>query len=131
MTIQKEKTVTLLCSAMGATLQFIRIVMACHTSQRDNGYAGNVLCRPRTQWYLSRLRPVALYLITNFQSCALCPNEGGAFKQTLDGVWVHLLCAIWVPETRVMNEVFMEPVAGLERISKGRWKLVSTSNHRR
>ncbi|KAH8102212.1 PHD-zinc-finger like domain-containing protein [Cristinia sonorae] len=56
-------------------------------------------------------------------SCILCPNEGGAFKQTVQGEWVHLLCAIWVPETRVANEVFMEPVTGVERISKQRWKL--------
>ncbi|KAL0954129.1 hypothetical protein HGRIS_005271 [Hohenbuehelia grisea] len=56
-------------------------------------------------------------------SCTLCPNEGGAFKQTVHGDWVHLLCAIWVPETRVANEVFMEPVTGVERISKQRWKL--------
>ncbi|KAF9454408.1 hypothetical protein P691DRAFT_770607 [Macrolepiota fuliginosa MF-IS2] len=55
--------------------------------------------------------------------CILCPNEGGAFKQTTNGDWVHLLCAIWVPETRVVNEVFMEPVSGVERISKQRWKL--------
>lgn len=59
------------------------------------------------------------------QSCILCPNEGGAFKQTVQGEWVHLLCAIWVPETRVANEVFMEPVTGVDRISKQRWKLVS------
>ncbi|PPQ79825.1 LOW QUALITY PROTEIN: hypothetical protein CVT25_002979 [Psilocybe cyanescens] len=57
--------------------------------------------------------------------CYLCPNEGGAFKQTTHGEWVHLLCAIWIPETRVANEVFMEPVTGVERISKQRWKLVS------
>ncbi|KAH9945753.1 PHD-zinc-finger like domain-containing protein [Amylocystis lapponica] len=56
-------------------------------------------------------------------SCILCPNEGGAFKQTVHGDWVHLLCAIWVPETRVANEVFMEPITGIERISKQRWKL--------
>ncbi|KAF8880213.1 hypothetical protein CPB84DRAFT_1792691 [Gymnopilus junonius] len=56
-------------------------------------------------------------------SCFLCPNEGGAFKQTTHGEWVHLLCAIWIPETRVANEVFMEPVTGVERISKQRWKL--------
>lgn len=54
----------------------------------------------------------------------LCPNEGGAFKQTVHGEWIHLLCAIWVPETRVANDVFMEPVTGVERISKQRWKLV-------
>ncbi|GJE93817.1 bromodomain and PHD finger-containing protein [Phanerochaete sordida] len=56
-------------------------------------------------------------------SCILCPNEGGAFKQTVHGEWVHLLCAIWVPETRVANDVFMEPVTGVERIPKQRWKL--------
>jgi hypothetical protein len=60
----------------------------------------------------------------DFQSCILCPNEGGAFKQTITGEWVHLLCAIWVPETRVANEVFMEPITGVDRISKQRWKLV-------
>ena len=41
---------------------------------------------------------------------------------------MHLLCAIWVPETRVANEVFMEPVTGVERISKQRWKLVRSSS---
>ncbi|TDL26735.1 hypothetical protein BD410DRAFT_783848 [Rickenella mellea] len=56
-------------------------------------------------------------------SCILCPNEGGAFKQTVHGEWAHLLCAIWVPETRVANEVFMEPITGEERINKQRWKL--------
>ncbi|KAL6297851.1 PHD-zinc-finger like domain-containing protein [Sparassis latifolia] len=56
-------------------------------------------------------------------SCILCPNEGGAFKQTVHGDWVHLLCAIWVPETRVANDVFMEPITGVDRISKQRWRL--------
>ncbi|KAF5369076.1 hypothetical protein D9758_003051 [Tetrapyrgos nigripes] len=56
-------------------------------------------------------------------SCILCPNEGGAFKQTVTGEWVHLLCAIWVPETSVANSVVMEPVTGVEKISKQRWKL--------
>lgn len=59
------------------------------------------------------------------KNCDLCPNEGGAFKQTVNGEWVHLLCAIWIPETRVANDVFMEPITGVERISKQRWKLVS------
>ncbi|KII86055.1 hypothetical protein PLICRDRAFT_44511 [Plicaturopsis crispa FD-325 SS-3] len=56
-------------------------------------------------------------------SCILCPQEGGAFKQTTSGDWIHLLCAIWVPETGVANEVFMEPITGIELISKQRWKL--------
>ncbi|KAI0924329.1 hypothetical protein AcW1_006473 [Taiwanofungus camphoratus] len=56
-------------------------------------------------------------------SCILCPNEGGAFKQTVHGEWVHLLCAIWIPETHVANDVFMEPITGVDKISKQRWKL--------
>ncbi|KAI0339583.1 hypothetical protein BDW22DRAFT_1454969 [Trametopsis cervina] len=56
-------------------------------------------------------------------SCILCPNEGGAFKQTVQGDWVHLLCAIWVPEVTVANDVFMEPVTGIEGVLKARWKL--------
>ena len=61
------------------------------------------------------------------QSCIFCPNEGGAFKQTTLGDWAHLLCAIWIPETRVANEVFMEPITGSDKIPKQRWKLVSMS----
>ncbi|KAJ8483195.1 hypothetical protein ONZ51_g4868 [Trametes cubensis] len=56
-------------------------------------------------------------------SCVLCPNEGGAFKQTFSGEWVHLLCAIWVPETGVANEVFMEPITGVDQVPKPRWRL--------
>lgn len=64
-------------------------------------------------------------MLTNeHQSCILCPNEGGAFKQTTNGEWAHLLCAIWVPETRVANDTLMEPITGVDRINKQRWKLV-------
>jgi NuA3 HAT complex component NTO1 len=54
----------------------------------------------------------------------LCPNEGGAFKQTSSGKWAHLLCAIWIPEVTVQNQVFMEPIEHIENIQKSRWKLV-------
>jgi NuA3 HAT complex component NTO1 len=59
------------------------------------------------------------------ESCLLCPNEGGAFKQTTTGHWAHLLCAIWIPELSVGNAIYMEPVEGVETIPKNRWKLVS------
>jgi hypothetical protein len=66
-------------------------------------------------------------LLTRAQSCALCPVEAGAFKQTTHGGWAHLLCAIFVPEVGVSNTVYMEPVDGIECIPKSRWKLVSRS----
>lgn len=56
-------------------------------------------------------------------SCVLCPNEGGAFKQTTNGKWAHLLCAMWIPETGVSNPVYMEPIDSIERIPRARWKL--------
>ncbi|KAG6895629.1 hypothetical protein C0992_000303 [Termitomyces sp. T32_za158] len=83
---------------------FDLIAMASRIFLRASGFAVNAQSHQKTQ--------------------SLCPNEGGAFKQTVSGEWVHLLCAIWVPETRVANEVFMEPVTGIDKISKQRWKLV-------
>lgn len=56
-------------------------------------------------------------------SCVLCPNEGGALKQTATGRWAHLMCAMWIPETSVGNAVFMEPIDGIEHIPKARWRL--------
>ncbi|PWN18131.1 hypothetical protein BCV69DRAFT_253233, partial [Microstroma glucosiphilum] len=56
-------------------------------------------------------------------SCILCPSEGGAFKQTTQGKWAHLLCGLWIPETSVSNQVYMEPIDSVEKIPKARWKL--------
>lgn len=72
---------------------------------------GQWLCRKCT---VSPDRPV---------SCVLCPNEGGAFKQTTQGTWAHLLCAMWIPETGVGNAVYMEPIDGISAIPKARWRL--------
>lgn len=72
---------------------------------------GQWLCRKCT---VSPDRPV---------SCVLCPHEGGAFKQTTEGAWAHLLCAMWIPETGVSNPVYMEPIDGVPTIPKARWRL--------
>ena len=76
---------------------------------------------------LSSVHPssVNFYSYIARQSCLLCPAEGGAFKQTTNGLWAHLICAIWVPETGVSNTIYMEPIDGIELIPKSRWKLVS------
>ncbi|XP_074264191.1 histone-lysine N-methyltransferase ATX2-like [Silene latifolia] len=61
--------------------------------------------------------------------CRLCPVIGGAMKPTTDGHWAHLACAIWIPETCLSDVKRMEPIDGLRRINKDRWKLICSICH--
>ncbi|KAJ2539526.1 hypothetical protein EV175_006333, partial [Coemansia sp. RSA 1933] len=56
-------------------------------------------------------------------TCLLCPQRGGAFKKTTTNKWVHLLCALWIPEVDITNMAYMEPIDGVARIPRSRWKL--------
>jgi hypothetical protein len=42
------------------------------------------------------------------KTCCLCPSSDGAMKQTTDGSWAHISCAVFVPEVGT----FMPPVFG-------------------
>ncbi|MBN3296457.1 KDM4B demethylase, partial [Amia calva] len=42
--------------------------------------------------------------------CCLCNLRGGALQMTTDGRWVHVICAIAVPEARFINPVERNPV---------------------
>ncbi|XP_062326321.1 protein Jade-1 isoform X3 [Osmerus eperlanus] len=57
--------------------------------------------------------------------CQLCPREGGAMKPTRSGTkWVHVSCALWIPEVSIGNPEKMEPITNISQIPSSRWALL-------
>lgn len=82
----------------------------CRTSPRVSGSAASAPSRPTSpSCVLPTHRPSAELTLPS-QICVLCPNSYGAFKQTTNAQWAHLLCAIWIPDTGVSNTVYMEQI---------------------
>ncbi|XP_072313805.1 protein Jade-1 [Eucyclogobius newberryi] len=57
--------------------------------------------------------------------CQLCPKNGGAMKPTRSGTkWVHVSCALWIPEVSIGNPEKMEPITNVSHIPSNRWSLI-------
>ncbi|KAI4897031.1 hypothetical protein NFI96_014392, partial [Prochilodus magdalenae] len=57
--------------------------------------------------------------------CHLCPKKGGAMKPTRSGSkWVHVSCALWIPEVSIGNPEKMEPITSVSQIPNNRWALI-------
>uniref|UniRef100_A0A3P8W3L9 Protein Jade-1 n=1 Tax=Cynoglossus semilaevis TaxID=244447 RepID=A0A3P8W3L9_CYNSE len=57
--------------------------------------------------------------------CQLCPKKGGAMKPTRSGTkWVHVSCALWIPEVSIANPEKMEPITNVSHIPSNRWALI-------
>jgi hypothetical protein len=56
--------------------------------------------------------------------CCVCPNEDDkAFKKTAEGTWIHLNCALWIPET-IFAQPLCSPVRDVACIDPRRFNLV-------
>lgn len=79
---------------------------------------------PEGQWLCRRCQLVGRGTpVSDQPACIFCPNLDGAFKQTTNMKWSHLLCAMWIPEVSLANTTFQEPVQDIEKVPKTRWKL--------
>ncbi|KAJ8336219.1 hypothetical protein SKAU_G00395620 [Synaphobranchus kaupii] len=57
--------------------------------------------------------------------CLLCPKHGGAMKPTRSATkWVHVSCALWIPEVSIGNPEKMEPIMNISHIPSNRWALL-------
>lgn len=61
--------------------------------------------------------------------CCLCSLRGGALKQTTHGRWVHLLCALLVPEVHLVDPPTRSPIDVL-RVTPQRARLRCTFCHK-
>ena len=80
---------------------------------------------PKDPWLCAR----CIRSPTIVPPCLFCPNKQAnmAFKQTTTGKWVHLICALYIPETCIVNEMKMEPIHNIHLVPKTRWGLVYLS----
>ncbi|GAU93426.1 hypothetical protein RvY_05369 [Ramazzottius varieornatus] len=74
---------------------------------------------PEGQWHCRR----CMVSPSRPAQCVLCPNSEGALKQTEDGHWAHVICAMYIPGVAFKSTQLLEPIVNIETIEKSRHKL--------
>ncbi|CAF2388938.1 unnamed protein product [Rotaria sp. Silwood2] len=97
-----SNNVLVYCDGKGCTV-------ACHTA------CYGIVSIPDGDWYCRRCEVGAIQA-----PCRLCPLKEGAMKQTSDGNWAHVICALYIPEVSFGNDETMEPII-LSRIPSIRY----------
>lgn len=84
------------CSGCDLNVHFL-----CYGINNDdiNSYTWNTWkCSPCRQ---SNSKPI---------TCVLCQQSNGAFKQSVCGKWVHIICALFTNDVKFDNSIEMEPI---------------------
>ncbi|KAL9061559.1 MAG: hypothetical protein Q9162_000091 [Coniocarpon cinnabarinum] len=77
---------------------------------------------PEGQWLCRKCQMIG---VRSKPVCIFCPNFEGAFKQTTENRWAHLLCAIWIPEVSIANPTYQEPISDVVSIPRARWETLT------
>lgn len=51
--------------------------------------------------------------------CVLCSELGGALRQTKEGEWCHIVCAMWMP-----NATVEDGIIGLDKVKRKAWNVM-------
>ena len=73
---------------------------------------------PAGDWYCTPCKSGVLSPV-----CLFCMQSGGAFKPTNSAEWVHVFCALWIPEVGFGSTEKMEPITKIKQIPASRWSL--------
>ena len=98
----------------------------CHVTVHQSCYGVTALPDAATGWLCTACEETG-GSASEQKRCAMCPVEGGAMKPTsVPGLWAHLACCQWIPETCVLDVKAMQPIDRLRHIQRERWELLCT-----
>ncbi|KDP47178.1 hypothetical protein JCGZ_25687 [Jatropha curcas] len=125
--VEEEEDDGILCAICGSTdgdpTDPIVFCDGCDLMVHTVCYGNPLIkCVPEGDWFCSQCLDSKAYKKNKASpSCCLCPTKGGAMKPTTDGLWSHIVCAVFVPEA------FFEDPDGRDGINcsnvpKKRWE---------